>query len=449
MRSDDPAPAPVVINGRPRPRVLVQGFGGDVVDRLREFLPTVRAIDYLGDVRQEEWDALVTRSGIEAASPHLFVLVQAPDSSTRSSSGNWNVDLTQDDSATKGWFVHVSYQDRHMAEELMRHRDLPQRIERLSRDVLEPIARDRDSHGHFVVNESGIDSRRQPFLSTSAGAMLAGRYSRHSGAEVWLLPKELEDIVPWVRAAIAEWNALEPSRFPGLPDWSQQNAWLTNSERRIKAALETLSAERLHMAAYFEERARAITAEADSVQAAADLYDRALLTADSDHLVEAVMAALRELGFSVVNADDHAAPGDNLEDLHITDPERPGWLAIAEVKGYTKGASTGAFQQLARFSKRYLQRTGASPDAEWYIANQFRRHDPSVRQPILHGKDEDVRTFADDNGLIIDTVVLFQILDLVRTGVVTEVSARDHLRMSRGVVGTPGKAPTQQPRGSN
>jgi hypothetical protein len=149
------------------------------------------------------------------------------------------------------------------------------------------------------------------------------------------------------------------------------------------------------------------------------------------------MRTLRKLGFGVINADDDAAPGDKLEDLDITDSEHPGWLAIAEVKGYTKGAQTAAFQQLARFSARYLQRTGTSPSAEWYIANQFRKQDPSTRQPILHGTSEDIRTFASAAGLIIDTATLFRILDYVRTGSCTPAEARAHIRSATGVLTRP------------
>jgi hypothetical protein len=42
------------------------------------------------------------------------------------------------------------------------------------------------------------------------------------------------------------------------------------------------------------------------------------------------------------------------------DPDAPGWVALAEVKGYSNGGKTDALQQLARFSRRYSLRTGAS-----------------------------------------------------------------------------------------
>ena len=240
-----------------------------------------------------------------------------------------------------------------------------------------------------------------------------------------------------MRAALAEWARIAPDRFPGIPDWSDEWEWRTHLERQHAAALDALAAERQRFNDELDQRTSRIRAQLDDARSRADLYERALLTTDSDQLVHAVIEAFRELGFSVIDVDQQAAPGDKLEDLHITDSDQPGWLALAEVKGYTKGVSTTAFQQLARFSKRYLQRTGGQPDAEWYIANQFRTRDPAVRQPILHGKDEDVRTFAADGGLVVDTVVLFRVLDLVRSGQITSADARAQMRASSGVLTTP------------
>ncbi|MFG1621169.1 hypothetical protein [Kribbella sp. NPDC049227] len=363
------------------------------------------------------------------ADEHLFVVLRAPIELHALARGSWTIDQRFDPA------LLVQMVQGHTAEEFLRYA-VPDKIRQLTREVLEPIVTARQQHTCFSV--LGVDhTEADPFLATAAGRMLAGRYARQSQAEVWLLPGDVPDIVPWVRAALAEWHQLDPDRFPGVPDWSHEPHWQTRDERQKVAALSTVEAERLHITAHLDQRAASLHNRLDAARGRADLYERALLTADSDELVEAVIRALRELGFTVVNADDHATPGDNLEDLHISDPDHSAWLAIAEVKGYTKGASTAAFQQLARFNKRYLQRTGASPAAEWYIANQFRKQDPSVRQPMLHGKSEDIRTFAEDGGLIIDTVTLFRVLEQVRAGTITGADVRTHLRSATGVLTPP------------
>jgi hypothetical protein len=51
----------------------------------------------------------------------------------------------------------------------------------------------------------------------------------------------------------------------------------------------------------------------------------------------------------------------------------PGWVALVEVKGYAKGAQTGALTQFLRFDRRYYQRTGRQPDALWISPTSSRR----------------------------------------------------------------------------
>jgi hypothetical protein len=423
-----------LINDKPRPRVLVHGFDSTVVAALAEFIPTVRSVATLAEVRLAEWDAVVSdEEWLLGVDEHLFAIIRAPlETATVGSfsSSSWVIESETSPSLLVQMFRG------HVADEFLRYPNLPDRVRHLTHEVLEPVVMARDRHNYFTAIGSDQVGLR-PFLATSAGQVLAGSYTRRSGAEVWLLPHDVPDIVPWVRAAIAEWHHLAPGRFPGVPDWSHEPRWQTHDERRRVRAVATLDTERRHINDHLEQRAANLHNQLDSARAEGDLYERALLTADSEELVDAVIKALRELGFTVINADDHAAPGDNLEDLHITDSDDSTWLAIAEVKGYTKGAQTAAFQQLARFNARYVQRTGVAPSAEWYIANQFRKQDPSTRQPILHNKSEDIQTFALASGLIIDTVTLFRILDHVRVGHITRTEARTHLRSTTGILIAP------------
>src|SRR5664279_6052668 len=77
----------------------------------------------------------------------------------------------------------------------------------------------------------------------------------------------------------------------------------------------------------------------DARSSAADRYERALLTEQSESLVGAVLRALREIGFVVTDSDLALAPGQRrLQDLIIEDPAHPHWTVLAEVKGFMKGA---------------------------------------------------------------------------------------------------------------
>ncbi len=448
MTDPRPPAAPVLINSRPRPRLLVQGFDDEVVERIREFVPSVRVIDqYPSEVRQSEWDAIVTRSSMTHTARHMFGLVVVPEFESQ-----WIVESLGD-----GKSLRVDRDE--VSEELLRYPGLPDRLARLTHEVLEPLAKRRDQHttvsvkvpsGHPVILGRGVqvyrapsephDLQLRPFLATGDGHALACSYTRRDGAQVWVLPGDIPDIIPWLKAALTEWHEIAPDRFPGLPDWAGQPRWQTQAERQLVAGLSLLDAERRQIEAHLQRRRQSLQRQLEAATASADSYERALLTEDSDQLVEAVIRALRELGFGVVDADVDASPGDNLEDLQITDADEPGWLVLAEVKGYTKGASTTAIQQLARFTTRYVLRTGQAPSGEWYIANQFRNHEPPTRQRILNGKDEDVRAFGENGGLVLDTQVLFQTLDLVRAGAVTADEARSHLRSSLGIAAAPSTA---------
>jgi hypothetical protein len=60
--------AEVIINQSPRPRLLVYGLEGrkDVVDEVMSLCPTSRRCERLSEVRQAEWDLLITDRAIWA-----------------------------------------------------------------------------------------------------------------------------------------------------------------------------------------------------------------------------------------------------------------------------------------------------------------------------------------------------------------------------------------------
>jgi hypothetical protein len=183
------------------------------------------------------------------AAEHLFAIVRAPLKIPAGllSSNSWTLEKQIDPP------LLVQMSRGHVADEFLRYPDLPDRVRLLTREVLEPIVMTRRRHNYFIFAGTERPGLR-PFLATADGHVLAGRYKRRSGAEVWLLPDDVPDIVPWVRAAIAEWHHLAPDRFPGLPDWSHESSWQTQTERGRVAALATLDAERRHIADHLDRR---------------------------------------------------------------------------------------------------------------------------------------------------------------------------------------------------
>ncbi len=163
--------------------------------------------------------------------------------------------------------------------------------------------------------------------------------------------------------------------------------------------------------------------------------DRRLLTAQGDDLVEEVQACLEELGFIVVNVDrEITSEGDRLEDLRVKDPDNSDWIALAEVRGYRRGAQLNDLLRIGRFVARYVGETGKMPTASWYIVNHTLAQDPATRPSPLAGNPNEVDTFADGGGLIVDSRFLFRIRMDVRSGRVQPRQARDRLIASTGVL---------------
>lgn len=118
-----------------------------------------------------------------------------------------------------------------------------------------------------------------------------------------------------------------------------------------------------------------------------------------------------------------------MEDLRITDAN---WTAIGEVKGNTGGGSTTDLLKLSRFTKAFQQETGRFPEAQCYIVNQFRERDPSSRKDLLWGQDDDVKAFAENDGMMLDTRVLFSLARDHAEGLIDSTAARALLSQARG-----------------
>ncbi|MFT9666405.1 hypothetical protein ACMZ5F_16650 [Streptomyces rhizosphaericola] len=428
-----------IINTSPRPRLLVSGFDGEegLVEKILALCPTSREVKNFSQVRQAEWDVLVTTNPLIVSmryradfvlDPHISVVYVAKQG------GHFDPIEARVD-----WAGSVRNGGRKVSQEIRRVRGLPERVAMLVHERLEPILIKREFHDTFAILRHGMGHSGEipapniePFIETPDGDILAGRYKRSDISEAWLLPHDTPDVAEWVKSALAEWNALSPDRFPGVPDWSRQLKWMTAEERGIVAQIAEVDQDRRKVLTDLAEKDRELRGRLLTASQRADGFERALLTTQSDELKAAVILALRALGFIVTDADEQAAPDDHLEDLHIEDAERPGWIALGEVKGYTRGARTEGITQFLRFNMRYAARAKSVPDANWYIVNQFLGRDPSTRQKALHGKDEDVAAFGEGCGLVIDTVELFKLLSAVEGGSLTRQDAKRLLSESSG-----------------
>lgn len=459
-----------LINQQPRPRVLIVGFHssffGENDEALRPLVGTLKRSKGLDQEFLPDWDALVTdqplfspqSTGGGRLPDHLSVIYFDSRGPGR---GNPEI-LDSSPEASR----HVRVQSGHFGRELRTGRNLAGDVAFLFKEsrFLEVLA-GRESHVYFTLTQgagqSSVDHaggsgegavhaaalsrppappqtvptqtyQLVPFITTSDGQVLAGRYSRSDQAEVWLLPHDIPNWPAWFTLALREFHQMHPDRFPGLPNWTLEPQWQTEVEQAAAVALTNLELERRRVLDELNSREEQLRSGLAAANEQADQYERMLMTGQHDQLEDAVSRALVEIGFDVERSDGTAVPGDRLQDLLVRDPAHVGWVALVEVKGYTGGAKTAGITQLLRFQARYTVANGRSADALWYIPNQFLARDPGERPLVLSSAEEDVNIFAEDGGLVIDTLGLFRLLIRVRRHDMTAQTARDALRAQTG-----------------
>lgn len=408
---------------RPKPRMLVVGMDDDVLaNRLRSLVPTasfVTAEQLNAEINQREWELAV----LWECDAQIITEVNVVQFG-----GSRTARMTH---STSTFFGYVDT-------------EVPSTVYKLPENSVAEVGRLAPRLGEHLseagrsctmaISTLGFSGVIVPFLLNSNGHAVAGifRRSERGPREWWWLPAGAPEPDHWVAAALARWRAAEPDRFePDVTDWLSDPRWQTNDERAGTEKLQALEAKHADaVKSYMAERA-ALEAERQRASEMAELKERRLLTSQGDELKDEVAHALRDLGFRVEDADvEHAKKGDLLEDLRVFDWEDPDWVALVEVRGYTGGAKLSDLQRIARFVARYAAASGKLPDATWYVVNQFIGTDPGTRPEPLASNTEEVRTFAEDGGLVVDTKDLFGLRERVRGGEVSKEDARTQLKAS-------------------
>lgn len=270
------------------------------------------------------------------------------------------------------------------------------------------------------------------------------RLSAHKCATALVVPHMPARPSLWFAAALGIWSEIDTSgRFADLPSWRASRQFQTADERSSITALDQHDEAHQDAVREYERRRIELEAACEAARVAADDGMRRLLTENDSQLVEAVAWALERLGFDVRDMDDSVARGDaKMEDLRVADPGDPGWSNITEVKGFTRGAKTSVFLDIARFATNYLRQEGDLPTSRWYVVNQFREDPPESRPDLLPGATADVGSFALDGGLVIDTRSIFDLVRMVEDGLLAADDARKSLRSSSGIYSVPSPVPS-------
>jgi hypothetical protein len=423
------------VHSRPRPRAIAFQLGAGDVARLQTVFPTIEWVDRVGSVEQADFDVLVTGAGVpEETGDHLFVLAR-----DQLGANGIEVLLGNVQHEKHGRLV-ASFGPQSITREFARP-ELPASIASLVDDVLDPGVAGRHpqrvlhfalygTYGVFSVPAARTGLR--PFLLGNDGTAVAGSFKRPSGAHCWALPDFVVDLLPWAVVAIREWKLIAPDRFPGEPDWRRAERWATPPELGLIREEARLRAELQQIQARFDTRFGELSNQLGRLRTEGDRTNRALLAVQGDDLVRAVLYALRGLGFEVQEMDN-TGRSSKLEDLRVADSSKPGWMALAEVKGYARGgAKSGDLVQIGRFATLFAAEQKRPADAYWYVVNHSIAEDPSMRRPALAGSDDDLNVFAQGGGVVLDTRELFDLLFDVQVGATASQEARELLSGARG-----------------
>ncbi|MCS6548418.1 hypothetical protein NYS50_11065 [Curtobacterium flaccumfaciens pv. flaccumfaciens] len=298
----------------------------------------------------------------------------------------------------------------------------------------------------IVANDPGA-GRRSGFRRTPPGSIplvTAGEEDElwavmlaypGSGSLLWALPAETSNHVEWLVNVLDALHLIDAERYPAAPDWREREDWATPAMRVVITALRSIESEREEVLADLDRRELSARESVEAERADSASGMSRLLTAQSEELVDAVAESFRAFGFVVQDMDDHhdATTGAKLEDLRVSCPSdgRPGWTALVEVKGYSKGARANDVGQiLGRPPMAFFKEEGREPNALWHIANSLREQDPSTR-PVALSSENDLVVLAANGGCFIDTRDLFLAWRAVAEGDVTGDSVRDSLMGAR------------------
>lgn len=418
------------VGEQPRPRALVWMFDKDDAAVAAAEFATAKIISDPSEVHQGEWDVVVTDISADPFESHLFRICFGAQTCGTAEfvSERWRSYST------------VHFDKEETRESIFVNVVSESEIGRLVDDTLIRLARSRAvnpllSFSSFTMSPSdgGIGSRIEPLLTTNERKVLAAYIRHEKGSETLCLPPGVSKLRDWTRAALIRWHSMDPVRFPTNPGWQESEEWFTKVELE---ALSRLRDAEDQLNKSLEQARLQVKEREDEVRAAriaASSGWAVLLLGRGEELVELVTQALVTLGFTVTDQDQVNPPNDRLEDLRVTSNEHPDWVALAEVRGYAKGAAQSDLLRLSgRFARRYVVEAGKEPTALWYVVNHFLNEDPGRRPEALAGNDREVDVFREEGGLIIDTRDLFRAIRDVEGGKASQDEVRTSLVEATG-----------------
>jgi hypothetical protein len=399
--------------------VLFEAFPPELAQELAALVPTAHVVQEREEVHETEYDLLVTCADYAGKrSDQMHVL----------SFGAKKLDAFYISGEYSSGFIYPERTNRTLATEVT----IPATVDSEVRALLE-----RTVVANMPTGEKFTWARLGPNQATvlmelgTEGlpyALLRSRGSQEESAISLVLPPETTDHRAWLVWFLRRLSTIDSETFPGDPDWSSAREWSTSNTLALHDEVSRLQEERLQLLARLEDKERAAVSRLEDAQTADKVGYQRLLTADGAELESAVEDVLAEFGFTVQNMDGHhdKVTKAKLEDLRVTDSEDPGWIALVEIKGYTKGAKTNDVTQiLGRPMRAYILETGSEPSAVWHIVNPERTVDPSTRNDAIPN-DLDLEGLTDAGGALIETRQLFLPCVISNRGRLTQLLSGIH-----------------------
>lgn len=247
------------------------------------------------------------------------------------------------------------------------------------------------------------------------------------------LPVTPTDIPAWVRWFVNQARTLTPEAFPERTDWHEDARWAPPTLSAALRERDELKAERERVLVELDRREVELEANVAGARSTAEAGPWRLITKQGDEFESAVVDALETLGFDVERRDQTAPGQPKLEDLRITDPADPGWVALAECKGLAKGAQARAIVQLTNRPVHAYRATHENgPDALYYIVNHNMAAAPSERPEPLESDPTSISLLAEYGGAVVDSraLLLAQVSALADPTKAPQL--REAMRTSRG-----------------
>lgn len=406
------------------PRVVVVGFGRThpFASAVERYAGTVRYLEEDSLIRWDSWDAIVSIGDPKAHDSHLRVLQIGDEPTGLRRQGQFSLE-------------RALYLSEHVGDELVMPDDLDEDLRELVKreliPVIDPIAH-RRRIAPYRLASGGRNDAYMPLLHDLDGYAYAALYRPDQGLhECLYLPEVITNIAPWLLWVFKHWAVELPNVFPSQPEWTFDPIWMTAQELSAQSEATRLRADADRIIAEAEAAVDDAQAALLKVRESVDTSERLLLTGTDTPLVQVVLETLELFGFDVTDVDALLADGQHKkEDLRVERDDE--WIALCEVKGYTKGAKLADLRKLDDYATLYAVEAGKPPNGKWYVVNQWRDANPDSRPQLLAGADEYLESFGMEGGLAIDTRDLFLMRKAVEAGSVSKETIRGMLSGSSG-----------------